>query len=125
MAHRPWVPARLPAPPPLGPGAPPRERLVAFFTALSCFMDRQGELILEAERLAVPGTRFGGGPYAAYHTHVRLLLRELDPELDIDVLAHVLLAPFRAEVYGHVVRGERAAGRERLMDVVRVLLDGL
>ncbi len=115
----------LRGPPPLGPGAPPRERLLAFFSALSCFMDRHGELILEAQRMAPPGARFGGGPYSAYHTHVRLLLRELDPELDIDVLAHVLLAPFRAEDYSHFVRGERAAGRERLLGVVQALLAGL
>ena len=111
--------------PPLGPGAPPRERLVAFFEALACFMERQGELILEAERTASIGARLGGGPYAAYHTHVRLLLRELDPGLDIDVLAHVLLAPFRAELYRHVVGGATDLGRERLLAVVRQLLDGL
>lgn len=117
--------AFLRGPAPLGPGAPPRERLVAFFAALSCFIDRHGALIAEAERTMPAGARFGGGPYGAYHTHVRILLRELDPELDIDVLAHVLLAPFRAEVYGHLVEGERAAGRERLLAVVGQLLDGL
>lgn len=114
----------LSGPPPLGPGAPPRERLLAFFTALSCFMDRHGELILEAERTAMVGARFGGGPYATYHTHVRILLRELDPGLDIDVLAHILLAPFRAELYRHLVAGE-LAGRGRLLSVVGGLIDGL
>lgn len=115
----------LRGPAPLGPGAPPRERLLAFFSALSCFIDRHAALITEAERTMPPGARFGGGPYVAYHTHVRILLRELDPALDIDVLAHVLLAPFRAEVYAHLVEGERAAGRERLLTVVGRLLDGL
>ena len=116
--------AFLRGPPPLGPGAPARDRLLAFFEALSCFMDEHGELILEAERTAMVGARFGGGPYAAYHTHVRILLRELDQRLDIDVLAHVLLAPFRAELYRHVVGG-RGAGRARLLTVVGALLDGL
>ncbi len=114
----------LRGPAPLGPGAPPRERLVAFLDALGCFMDRHGELILEAERMAPVGARFGGGPYSAYHTHVRILLRELDPALDIDVLAHVLLAPFRAELYRHLVSGQ-PAGRERLLAGMRKLLDGL
>ncbi len=117
--------AFLRGPAPLGPGAPPRERLVAFFTALSAFLDDHGALIAEAERTMPAGARFGGGPYAAYHTHVRVLLRELDPALDRDVLAHVLLAPFRAAVYGHLVEGERAAGRARLLAVVERLLDGL
>ena len=115
----------LRGPPPLGPGAPPRERLVAFFAALSSFLDQHGALIAEAERTMPSGARFGGGPYGAYHTHVRILLRELDPELDIDVLAHVLLAPFRAELYSHLVGGQRAVGRERLLAVVGRLLDGL
>lgn len=114
----------LSGPPPLGPGAPPRERLLAFFAALSTFMDEHGELILEAERTAMVGARFGGGPYATYHTHVRILLRELDQRLDVDVLAHVLLAPFRAEVYRHIVGGA-STGRERLLTVVAALLDGL
>lgn len=114
----------LRGPAPLGPGAPPRERLFAFFAALSCFLDAHGDLIAEAERTMPPGARFGGGPYAAYHTHVRILLRALDPDLDIDVLAHILLAPFRAELYGHLVDGQ-PAGRERLLAGVGTLLDGL
>lgn len=115
----------LRGPAPLGPGAPPRERLVAFFAALSRFLDAHGDLIAEAERTMPSGARFGGGPYGAYHTHVRILLRELGPELDIDVLAHVLLAPFRAELYRHLVAGQRAVGRERLLAVVTTLLDGI
>ena len=46
------------------------------------------------------------------------------PLTDIDVLAHVLLAPFRAELYRHLVDGQ-PAGRERLLAAVRRLLDGL
>ncbi|MCW3009919.1 MAG: transcriptional regulator, TetR family [Solirubrobacterales bacterium] len=117
--------AFLRGPAPLGPGAPPRERLEAFFAAFSAFLDEHGDLIAEAERTMPAGARFGGGPYPAYHTHVRILLRELDPALDIDVLAHVLLAPFRAELYRHLCAVERAVGRERLLAVVGRLLDGL
>jgi len=109
---------------PLGPGAPTRERLDAFFSALSRFRDEHGALIAEAERTKPTGPRFGGGPYGAHHAHVRILPRELDPALDIDALAHVLLAPFRAELYAHLVSGQ-PAGRERLLAVVRSLLYGL
>ena len=117
--------AFLRGPPPLGPGASTRARLEAFFSALGCFLDRHGELIAEAERTMPAGARFGAGPYSAYHTHVRILLRELDPSLDIDVLAHVLLGPFRADAYRHLVGEERAVGRERLLAAVGTLLDGL
>lgn len=115
----------LRGPAPLGPGAAPRDRLLAFFSALSRLMDRHGELILEADRTALVSARFGGGPYGAYHTHVRILLRELDGDLDIDVLAHVLLAPFRADLYSHLCGGGRSVARERLLAVVGRLLDGL
>lgn len=111
--------------PPLGPGAPPRERLLAFFSALSRLLEQHGDLIAEAQRTKPAGAPFGGGPYGAYHTHVRILLRELGPDLDIDVLAHVLLAPFRSELYGHLVGGTRAAGGERLLAALATLLDGL
>ena len=113
----------LRGPPPLGPGAPPRARLDAFFATLGAFMEQHGDLIAEADRTLPTRARLGG-PYAAYHTHVRILLRELDPALDIDVLAHVLLAPFRADLYGHLVEG-RTEGRERLLAAVGRLLDGL
>jgi len=105
--------------------APKSASRVATGTALSRFLDAHGDLIAEAQRTKPAGTPFGGGPYGAYHTHVRILLRELDSTLDIDVLAHVLLAPFRAELYGHLVGGTRAAGRERLLAAVATLLDGL
>lgn len=111
--------------PPLGPGAPPFERLLAFFAALATFTERHRELIVEAQRTAMATGRFGSGPYGAYHTHVRLLLRELNPSLDVDVLAHLLLAPFRAELFEHLILGSPQLGRQRLSDAVERLLDGL
>lgn len=113
----------LRGPPPLGPGAPPRQRLDAFLAALGGFMEKHGDLITEADRTMATGARLGG-PYAAHHTHVRILLRAMDPGLDIDVLAHVLLAPFRADLYGHLVE-RRPEGRDRLLAAISLLLDGL
>jgi AcrR family transcriptional regulator len=63
----------LVGPPPLGPGAPPDERLGAFLKAFTRFNEEHGHLLgaveTEAERLRA-------GAYAAWHTHVLALLTE-------------------------------------------------
>ena len=56
-------------PAPLGPGAPPRERLIAFGAAYLGFLDRHVELLLEAEGTTV--TWLASGVYAMYRTHWR------------------------------------------------------
>ena len=111
--------------PPLGPGAPPRERLVAFFAALSCHLDLHGDLIAEAERSTPAGERFTWGVYTAWHTHVRILLNELNPTLDNAALAHVLLAPVRAEIYQQLTGDSHAPGRERLLAALELLIGGI
>src|SRR5688500_3273807 len=51
--------------PPLGPGAPPVERLVAFGHAVLDFAARHGEFLLAAE--SGVGVRFRTSVYAAHH----------------------------------------------------------
>lgn len=108
---------------PLGPGAPPQERLVAFFAALAEHMVANRGLVLDAERGAPDDFRVG--PMPAYHTHVRLLLTQLAPHADADVLAHVLMAPFRGTLFLHLTDGGSDAGRERLLAAVDDLLGAL
>jgi AcrR family transcriptional regulator len=84
--------------PPLGPGAPPAERLRAFGTALLHLLDSYAWFMREAE--TVKETRYGHPVYSAYRTHVALLLRELrgdDPTTEY--LVDALLAPLRAESF--------------------------
>lgn len=81
---------------PLGPGAPPPDRLVAFGHALFDLTVERGDLLLAAEP-SEPALRYRSAVYAAYRAHVRALLREAlvdDPEY----LADVLLAGLRPEV---------------------------
>jgi AcrR family transcriptional regulator len=75
-------------PPPLGPGAPARERLLAFGAAHIDLLERHAGLLVEA----VPSGREGSGPYELYATHLALLLREAAPHLDAEYTAHALLA---------------------------------
>ena len=83
--------------PPLGPGASERERLLAFLAALLRLSLEHRELLLASET-ARPGARLQTGAYAFWHRHVSWLLGELRPPADPDLLAHVLLAAFDAEL---------------------------
>jgi AcrR family transcriptional regulator len=111
--------------PPLGPGAPARDRLHAFFAALSDHLDRHGGLVAEAERSVPPGERFSWGVYTAWHAHVQILLREIDATLDAEVLAHVLLASFRPGVHRQLTADDEGQGRARLLSALDALVGGL
>ncbi|MEV0298109.1 helix-turn-helix domain-containing protein [Nocardia sp. NPDC050710] len=81
--------------PPLGPGAPPGDRLAAFYTAMIELLDAHANLALGAE---TGGARFTTGAYEFWYAHVRTLLVAADiPEPD--GLVDPLLAPLAAEVF--------------------------
>src|SRR5690349_17282272 len=81
----------LRGPAPLGPGAPPAERLAAFLAAYVDLLAAHHALIRTSEHAGEEGQRFRNSAYGAWHQHVAILLRELgvaDPPLT----AHLLLA---------------------------------
>jgi AcrR family transcriptional regulator len=84
-------------PAPLGPGAPPAERLVAFGHAWLDVLVRHGDIVLASEHGSV-GTRFRSAVYASHRAHVILLLREARPDADVEYLADVLLAALSSEL---------------------------
>lgn len=88
-------------PAPLGPGAPPAERLIAFGRALLKHVHLNAELLLAAQTAGAPGSRFGVGAYLAYRTHVTMLVGAAAPELDAEYVTDVLLAGLGAEVVLH------------------------
>jgi AcrR family transcriptional regulator len=88
----------LRGPPPLGPGAPAEERLLAFLHALVDLLEERGEIVRASERSS-PGARLRTAAYAGWHLHLSVLLRELQPEADAAALAHVLLAPLAADTW--------------------------
>jgi len=83
--------------PPLGPGAPPAERLAAFYAAMVEHLDRHLPLVLAVDAGAA---RFAVGSYGFWRAHVRSLLVEAAVP-DPDALVDVLLAPLAAEVFCH------------------------
>jgi AcrR family transcriptional regulator len=102
----------LRGPPPLGPGAPPAERLEAFLHAIVDMLDRHAELLLAAE-LGAPHARFVTPVYAAWRQHVALLVSEARPDADVAVLTHVLLAPLSAALFMHLC-GDQGVEPDRL-----------
>jgi AcrR family transcriptional regulator len=84
-------------PAPLGPGAPPRERLVAFGERMLEHIEIQGDLLVAAENGA-PGERLRHSVYAAYRAHVTALLRDSVYDGDIGYLADVLLGALVSEL---------------------------
>ncbi|GAA4919777.1 TetR/AcrR family transcriptional regulator [Streptomyces coeruleoprunus] len=80
-------------PPPLGPGAPPQDRLRAFLHALADHVAEQQETMLAAEK-AAPTARYRSGAYATTHAHASMLVAQIRPEADPALLTHLLLAPF-------------------------------
>jgi AcrR family transcriptional regulator len=96
--------------PPLGPGAPPRDRLIAFGEALLDTLEAHTELLHAAE---TGGARFAHPAYAVHRLHVTLLLREADPGCDAEMLSDTLLAALSADLFIHL-RQVRRMSLERM-----------
>jgi len=109
-------------PAPLGPGAPPRERLIAFGRAYIDFLDRHRDLMAVAELGGTTGGRFASPPYAFYRTHVRLLLEQAAVDGPLDFLADVLLAPLSAAAYCYQ-RELRELSADQLKDAYEDLIE--
>ncbi|WP_182377187.1 TetR/AcrR family transcriptional regulator [Nocardioides sp. WS12] len=93
-AERAWQEAVISGPPPLGPGAPPMERLLAFGASRMHLHLQQGALIDAAGRT-------WGDNYAVtgfVTMHVRILLAELGVEGNLPYLATALVAPLALPV---------------------------
>jgi AcrR family transcriptional regulator len=108
--------------PPLGPGAPALERIEAFLRALARLYLDELELVYASET-AAPGARYRNGAYAAWRQHVALLVRDARPDLDPELVAHLLLAPLAAESLAELRRLRKArALPEAMRRVVRGVL---
>ncbi len=106
-----WQAAVISGPPPLGPGAEPLERLLAFGRSRLEINLRHADLINAASAAT------GQHSYAAYSfasMHTRYLLGELGVHGDLPILATAILAPLEAVILTQQVKAEG-------MDVERVL----
>lgn len=81
-------------PPPLGPGAPAVERLVAFGRVRLLDIEVESDL----HRAAENQDRYSGTPYALHRAHVMMLLREAHASPTPALLADSLLATLSAHL---------------------------
>lgn len=88
--------------PPLGPGAPPHERILAFLDAMVALASRNVGLITAHEH-AVATQRSAAGPreanpvYRRWHAHVSELIAQARPDLDATLVAHLLVGSLHNE----------------------------
>ena len=85
--------------PPLGPGAPPIERLAAFGRARFELLERHGLMIAAAEASERGDARFDSPVYVFYRSHIAMLAREADPDCDADYITEALLGPLAATAF--------------------------
>ncbi|MFG3288944.1 TetR/AcrR family transcriptional regulator [Streptomyces sp. NPDC048179] len=100
-------------PPPLGPGAPPGDRLTAFGCAL---IERVADTTDLGPALGrqVPCDRRHTSPYGRhFHAHVSALLHEAGVRADHDLLAHAMLAFVNLETLDYL-REDPHVSTERL-----------
>jgi AcrR family transcriptional regulator len=107
--------------PPLGPGAPAEDRLVAFLDGLLDLHDEHLELTLALER-----GRWGApiGGYLALSVHVESLIREISPELDAPVTAQLVLNALNVNLVRYL-RRDAGVSLATIKSSMRPLIAGL
>jgi AcrR family transcriptional regulator len=93
----------LTGPPPVGPGAPPAERVAAFAAAYCGFLERNAPLVLVSD--AHPLRRYEVGAQVGWQMHVTALVRSVEPDGDAEATASAVLALLTPERYLYAVTG--------------------
>lgn len=101
-------------PPPLGPGAPPGQRLAAFLDAVISLASRNAGLLTAHEhavatRKDTAGGREANPVYLFWHEHASALIAQARPGLDADLLAHFLLGSLHTDAVARLVRDGQAS----------------
>lgn len=112
-------------PPPLGPGAPDRDRLLAFLDAMIEVVSRNKSLLAElahsgALEPAPPDEKPGGDHpvYWFWHAHISALIASQRQDADADTIAHILLGSLHSEP---VLAELTAGGPDRVAAALRSL----
>jgi AcrR family transcriptional regulator len=93
-------------PPPLGEGAPDRERLLAFLDAVVDVVSRNKNLMAELGHPVLPQQHVGERAadwrdkhpvYRFWHAHISTLISGQRPDIDADLIAHVVLGSLHSE----------------------------
>jgi AcrR family transcriptional regulator len=118
-------------PPPLGPGAPDRERLLAFLDAIAAVVSRNKSLLAELAYSAAtepPANekaahdRDDHPVYRFWHGHISSLIAAQRPEADAEMIAHIMLGALHSEP---ILAQLAAEGPERLTAALHTLADAV
>ena len=94
-------------PPPLGPDTPPRERVSAIIDAIAVVKLDNAHLMLALEEGSGPTIGlYESADYVAVHGLLRDLVAGKFGKRRASWIAHSLLANVRADLLGHLVKGE-------------------
>ncbi|GAA1284138.1 hypothetical protein GCM10009634_31390 [Saccharothrix xinjiangensis] len=93
--------AFLSGPPPLGPGADPLARLLAFGPAVVRHERAHLDMYLAAD--PAPARRFTVPSYRLRLTHVVVLLRQAGTTADVELTAHALLSSLDTALVDHLI----------------------
>ena len=113
--------AFIAGPPPLGPGAPPDQRLAAFLDGLLDLYDCHLELTLALEKDRWKAPIEG---YATLSMHLESLLEQISPRLDAPITAQLLLGALNVNLISHL-RREQGVSLETIKAAIRPLIAGL
>ncbi|MFI6866392.1 TetR/AcrR family transcriptional regulator [Nocardia sp. NPDC050406] len=110
-------------PPPLGPGAPAAERLVAFFDAMTLMMADNVELMAAYRGAPMDPHPRTAEFHGTWDRHITTLLHEVRPDLDAAVVGRLLLSTVGSELASAMVRaGQTDALRASVRAVVESVL---
>lgn len=107
-------------PPPLGAGAAPGARLLAFFDAFTRLVIDNVELVVAYQ--AVPPHPRRAEFHAFWAAHITALLREARPDIDAETVGMLLLALLGGEQVPALVR---AGESDRLLGGMRELVESV
>lgn len=112
-------------PPPLGPGAPARQRLLAFLDGLGAIAEGNA-LLLTAHEQACADDKYDEPGYRFWHRHLAALLAEAGhPPAGADFLAHTVLAVFDGALVRRLCTPDDPRRFTRsVQDLASTLLDG-
>jgi AcrR family transcriptional regulator len=116
--------AVLDGPPPLGPGAPARDRLLAFTDAMVELASRTIGLLTAAEQATIAAgvPRQENPVHVFWHGHVAALLAEARPDIDAELQAQVILSALHEQ---RVIRLLRDGAKDRVAAALRDLVTAL
>lgn len=106
--------------PPLGPGAPAGERLLAYFDAMFRLVVDNVELMIAYDNATTDP--HAEAIHAFWYGHIAGLLAEVRPDVDAEVLARILLSTLNGDLVLHHIRTGQT---ERLAASVHDLVESV